>query len=127
MITNDQPQQQKQQQQQVPALFTENFDYQDMRRDFVNGILTSDLLSNTIHVHVLGEEYAGRVRSTHLYDAISRDIISRWTFPMVPDSNFHCEGDTYQYFRGHVYKANGVVLARYVNFLVVFHLLTYFL
>jgi translation initiation factor eIF-2B subunit epsilon len=68
---------------QVPALFTENFDYQDMRRDFVRGILTSDLLGKTIHTFVIDDEYAARVRSTQLYDSISKDVISRWTFPMV--------------------------------------------
>ncbi|KAJ1996410.1 translation initiation factor eIF-2B epsilon subunit, GEF [Coemansia spiralis] len=38
---------------QVLALFTENFDYQTMRRDFIHGILASDLLSSSIYAHVL--------------------------------------------------------------------------
>ncbi|KAJ2388330.1 translation initiation factor eIF-2B epsilon subunit, GEF, partial [Coemansia sp. RSA 2559] len=38
---------------QVLALFTENFDYQSMRRDFIHGILASDLLSSAIYTHVL--------------------------------------------------------------------------
>ena len=96
---------------EVPALFTENFDYQDIRTDFVHGILTSDLLKKSIHVHVLGDEYAARVKSPQLYDAISKDMISRWTFPMVPDSNVH-DTDEYEYYRGHVYKGRSVVLAR---------------
>ena len=72
---------------EVLALFTENFDYQDVRKDFVKGILGSwELLGQKIHVEVLEEEYAARVRNSALYDSISKDIISRWTFPIVPDS-----------------------------------------
>ncbi|KAG0090607.1 hypothetical protein BGZ93_009229 [Podila epicladia] len=96
---------------EVPALFTENFDYQDIRSDFVHGILTSDLLGKTIHFHEVHDVYAARVRSTQMYDAISKDIISRWTFPMVPDSNLQA-GDCYEYRRGLVYKEKSVVLSR---------------
>ncbi|KAF9929030.1 hypothetical protein FBU30_001939 [Linnemannia zychae] len=96
---------------EVPALFTENFDYQDIRADFVHGILTSDLLGKTIHFHEVGDVYAARVRSTQMYDAVSKDIISRWTFPMVPDSNLQ-NGDCYEYRRGLVYKEKSAVLSR---------------
>ncbi|KAF9174836.1 hypothetical protein BGX21_009133 [Mortierella sp. AD011] len=96
---------------EVPALFTENFDYQDIRADFVHGILTSDLLGKTIHFHEVSDVYAARVRSTQMYDAVSKDIISRWTFPMVPDSNLQAE-DCYEYRRGLVYKEKSVVLSR---------------
>ncbi|KAF9288295.1 hypothetical protein BGZ68_000499 [Mortierella alpina] len=96
---------------EVPALFTENFDYQDIREDFVHGILTSDLLGKTIHFHEVSDVYAARVRSTQMYDAISKDIISRWTFPMVPDSNLQV-GDCYEFRRGLVYKEKSVVLSR---------------
>ena len=40
----------------VPALCTENFDYHDLRRHFVNGVLTSELLGKKIAVHVVGQE-----------------------------------------------------------------------
>lgn len=40
----------------VPALCTENFDYHDLRRHFVNGVLTSELLGKKIAVHVVGSE-----------------------------------------------------------------------
>ena len=96
---------------EVPALFTENFDYQDIRTDFVHGILTSDLLGKTIHFQEVTDVYAARVRSTQMYDAVSKDIISRWTFPMVPDSNLQA-GDCYEFRRGLVYKEKSVVLSR---------------
>ncbi|RHZ90112.1 hypothetical protein Glove_8g20 [Diversispora epigaea] len=96
---------------EVPALFTENFDYQDMRKDFVYGILTSDLLGKTIYCHVVKDAYAARVRSLQTYDAISKDILSRWTYPIVPDSNLQ-EGDSYEYMRGQIYKEKNVELSR---------------
>ena len=40
----------------VPALCTENFDYHDLRRHFVNGVLTSELLGKKIAVHLVGQE-----------------------------------------------------------------------
>ena len=55
---------------QVLALFTENFDYQDIRKDFLYGILTSDLLGKTIYCHIVKDAYAARVRDLQTYDAI---------------------------------------------------------
>ncbi|CAG8451819.1 3532_t:CDS:10 [Ambispora leptoticha] len=96
---------------EVPALFTENFDYQDIRNDFVYGILTSDLLGKTIYCHTVKDAYAARVRSLQTYDAISKDMLSRWTYPIVPDSNLQAR-DGYEFMRGQIYKEQDVVLAR---------------
>lgn len=69
----------------VPALCTENFDYHDMRRHFVNGVLTSDLLGKKIAVHLVGGEgekgrgegrYCERVRDTRTYGDISSVIVN---------------------------------------------------
>jgi translation initiation factor eIF-2B subunit epsilon len=54
----------------VPSLFQDNFDYQDIRRDFVHGILTSDLLMKNIYCYVAKEGYAARVKDTKSYDSI---------------------------------------------------------
>jgi translation initiation factor eIF-2B subunit epsilon len=54
----------------VPALFTENFDYQEIRKHFVRGILESDILGKTIYCHIISDKYAARVRSTQMYDSI---------------------------------------------------------
>ena len=53
------------------ALFTENFDYQDVRRDLIKGVLTSDILGNTLYCHIIKDGYAARAKSMHLYDSIS--------------------------------------------------------
>lgn len=51
-------------------------------------------------------EYAARVHNLRSYAAISRDLLARWAFPFVPDTNvFHKAGhwgpSSYRYARGH--------------------------
>ncbi|KAI0341739.1 nucleotide-diphospho-sugar transferase [Trametopsis cervina] len=98
---------------EVPSLFQDNFDYGDIRRDFVSGVLTSDLLMKNIYCYVAKEGYAARVADTRSYDAVSKDILSRWTFPLVPDDN-HPGGHLYEHLRGNKYiaKDNTVTLSR---------------
>ena len=123
---------------QVPSLFQDNFDYGDIRRDFVHGVLTSDLLMKNIYCYVAKEGYAARVQDTRSYDAVrfvipsivshwvvidthfsSKDILSRWTFPLVPDDN-HPGGYAYDHLRGNKYvpKDNSVILSRSVPELI---------
>ncbi|KAF9227524.1 nucleotide-diphospho-sugar transferase [Gyrodon lividus] len=98
---------------EVPSLFQDNFDYGDIRRDFVHGVLTSDLLMKNIYCYVAKEGYAARVKDTNSYAAISKDILSRWTFPLVPDDNYP-GGHSYEHLRGNKYiaKDSSVVLSR---------------
>lgn len=95
----------------VPALFQENFDYDDMRVDFVRGILTSDILGKTIYTHVIKDKYASRVQSQQTYDSVSKDVVSRYAYPIAPDYNF-LDDQCYSYQHGHIYKENEVVLAQ---------------
>ncbi|MCO5588355.1 hypothetical protein L7F22_042310 [Adiantum nelumboides] len=71
----------------VPPLFSENFDYQSLSLDFIPGILTSDLLDSKIFLHVGKRGYGGRAQDTQTYDAISRDVLRRWTHPFTPASS----------------------------------------
>lgn len=95
----------------IPALFTENFDYNSIRTDFVSGILTSDILGKTIYTHILDNNYSARVESYQTYDAVSKDLISRYSYPVTPERNI-LEDQTYSYQNGHIYKEVGVVLAQ---------------
>lgn len=95
----------------VPALFTENFDYEHLRDDFVRGVLTSDLLGKTIYAHIIGEGYAARVESFKTYKGVTKDIVSRYSYPLVVDSNI-VQGRSYTYQRGHIYKEKDVVLSQ---------------
>jgi translation initiation factor eIF-2B subunit epsilon len=94
----------------VPAIFQENFDYQYLRKDFVKGILSSDILKKTVYAYIT-DDYAARVESWQTYDAISQDILARWAYPICPDSNF-LETQSYSYEGKHVYKERDVVLAQ---------------
>lgn len=87
-----------------------------------------------IYCYIAKEGYAARVQDTRSYDAIrflfatffatnwfslcrtfSKDILSRWTFPLVPDDNYP-SGQAYDHLRGNKYvpKDNSVVLSRSV-------------
>ena len=94
------------------VLLQDNFDWQDLRTDMLSGILGQfEMLGKTIYTHVLTDEYAARVHDAHTYDAVSRDIIQRWAFPLVPDANLLPDSSC-SYGRGCIYKEKGVSLAR---------------
>ena len=42
-------------------------------------------LGNQIHLHVLKHRYCSRVHNLYMYDAVSRDVLARWTHPYVPE------------------------------------------
>jgi translation initiation factor eIF-2B subunit epsilon len=70
-----------------------------------------ELNGKTIHTHIIKDHYAARVRNLKAYDAISKDIISRWTYPLCPDTNL-LPGHTYDLRKGSLYQEQGVTLAR---------------
>jgi translation initiation factor eIF-2B subunit epsilon len=105
----------------VPALFTENFDWHDMRRDFVQGVLKSELLGKKI-AYDLTKEYVGRIRDTRTFDEVScglfcytenrMDIMRRWAFPTVLDAFGTLP---YELRAGNIYVAkDNVLLSRFV-------------
>ncbi|GAA5877759.1 hypothetical protein JCM16303_000227 [Sporobolomyces ruberrimus] len=111
---------------EVAPLFTENFDYQTFYPDFVNGLLTSDLLGKTICCTIIGEKtssgsaggWAGVVGNTKSYDWISKSILSRKAYPLTPDENLpptSCSSYTSQYYeqrRSLQYYGSSVDLSR---------------
>lgn len=87
---------------EVLELFEDNFDWGDIREDFVGGVLGSEILGNRIFTHVVEGQYAARIKDWRTYDSVSRDVLQRWTYPIVPDNNMF---DTrYQYKRGNIYR-----------------------
>jgi translation initiation factor eIF-2B subunit epsilon len=74
---------------EVPPLFTENFDYQDIRKDFLTGILESDLLGKTVYVDIVENGYAAHVSTQQMYKAVTNDLMMRWTYPLSPDNFTH--------------------------------------
>lgn len=95
----------------MAPLFTDNFDYLT-RDDFVRGILEhEEVLGNSIHCCVLTAGYTARTSNLHMYDTVSRDIISRWVYPRCPDLGFPNHGAAYVYKRHHIYQQRDVQLA----------------
>jgi len=71
-------------------------------------VLSEEELGNKLYVHELSTEYAACISNLRSFDAVSRDILQRWTYPFVPDTNVLQRGGawgvpTYRYARGHVY------------------------
>ena len=91
----------------VPQLFSDNFDYQT-RHHFIRGILLNeDILGNHIYTHVISDQYAARVCNLNTYDAISKDVIHRWVYPLVPDNT----DETCSYGRRNIYLNTNVSLS----------------
>ncbi|KAK4991461.1 translation initiation factor eIF-2B epsilon subunit, GEF [Elasticomyces elasticus] len=96
----------------VLALWSDNFDYEAPRKGFLHSVLKDyELNGKTIHTYVVDECYAARVKNLNAYDSISKDLISRWAYPLCPDSNL-LKDQTYRLQKGNVYKEEGVILAR---------------
>ncbi|KAF2091161.1 translation initiation factor-like protein eif-2b epsilon subunit [Saccharata proteae CBS 121410] len=96
----------------VLALWSDNFDFQAPRRGFLHSVLKDyELNGKTIHTHIVNNHYAARVRNLHAYDAVSRDIVSRWAYPLCPDTNL-LRSQSYRFQKGNIYKEDPVILAR---------------
>ncbi len=96
----------------VLAQWSDNFDYQTLRNSFLFGVLKDyELNGKTIHTHILADQYAARVKNLRTYDAISKDVMERWTYPYSPDSNLLPEQE-YRLAAGKNYLDKGVKLHR---------------
>ncbi|KAK9043556.1 hypothetical protein V6N11_071892 [Hibiscus sabdariffa] len=95
---------------QVLSLFTDNFDYQHLRRHFVKGLLLDDIMGYKIFTHEIHSSYAARIDNFRSYDTISKDIIQRWTYPFVPD--ILCGSSAIKLERQGIYRASEVTLSR---------------
>ncbi|TVY71429.1 putative translation initiation factor eIF-2B subunit epsilon [Lachnellula suecica] len=96
----------------ILALWAESFDYEVQRRHFLHGVLKDfELNGKTIHTEIVEDRYAARVFNLQSYDSVSKDVLGRWAYPLVPDSNL-VAGQNYKFERGSLYKEDGVMLAR---------------
>ena len=74
---------------EVLMLFTDNFDYQSIRKDFVCGILDEAELGNQLHAYFidLGREYCARANDLRSFGAIGRDVVRGYCYPQTIDGN----------------------------------------
>lgn len=99
---------------EVLSLFTDNFDYQHLRRHFVKGLLVDDIMGYKIFTHEIHSSYAARIDNFRSYDTISKDIIQRWTYPLVPDVQFFGNCTTKLERQGK-YQASDIKQSRYAQ------------
>lgn len=72
----------------VLALWSESFDYELPRKNFLHGVLKDwELNGKLMYSEIIEEGYGARASNLQMYDCISKDILGRWTFPFVPTSN----------------------------------------
>ncbi|KAL2151594.1 hypothetical protein VTH82DRAFT_6692 [Thermothelomyces myriococcoides] len=96
----------------VLALWSESFDYELPRKNFLHGVLKDwELNGKMLYAEILEDGYAARATNLQMYDCISRDILERWTLPFVPDSNL-LHGQTFKRVKGSNYVEDNVVAER---------------
>ncbi|KAF4371921.1 hypothetical protein F8388_000088 [Cannabis sativa] len=99
---------------EVLSLFTDNFDYQHLRRHFVKGLLLDDIMGYKIFTHEIHSSYAARIDNFRSYDTVSKDIIQRWTYPLVPDVMFFGSSVT-KLERQVMYRASGQSCSAHID------------
>lgn len=93
----------------VLALWSESFDYELPRKNFLHGVLKDfELNGKFIYTEIVENGYAARASNLQMYNSITRDVIARWTYPLVPDSNL-VSGHSYVLQKRGVCREKGVV------------------
>jgi len=70
------------------ALWSDSFDYDLPRRNFLNGVLKDwELNGKSIYVEIPEQGYAARAHNLAQYAAISKDVLWRRTGPYIPEGN----------------------------------------
>lgn len=92
----------------VLAQWSDNFDFQSLRKSFLHGVLKDyETYGKTVHTYILTDQYAARVKSLRAYNAIAKDIMERWAYPICPDSNLVSD-QSYHFGKGNVYREDMV-------------------
>ncbi|GFH48683.1 translation initiation factor eif-2bgamma [Chaetoceros tenuissimus] len=72
----------------VLARFSDEFDFLEISK-FISNIVAEEEegLQNKIFASILkSNEYAARIHDLRTYHAVSRDLLKRWCYPIVPDN-----------------------------------------
>ncbi|KAK4184459.1 putative translation initiation factor eIF-2B subunit epsilon [Podospora australis] len=97
---------------EVLALWSESFDYELPRKNFLHGVLKDwELNGKFIYTEIFEDGYAARASNLQMYDCISKDILQRWAIPFVPDSNL-MHDQSYRKVSGNCYFETGVKVER---------------
>ncbi|KAI1171622.1 eIF4-gamma/eIF5/eIF2-epsilon [Nemania sp. FL0916] len=94
----------------VLALWSESFDYEIPRANFLHGVLKDwELNGKMIHTEIVTEGYGARATNLQMYDAISQDVLGGWAYPFTPDCNM-LRGQTYKREGDNVYQEDDAFL-----------------
>lgn len=72
----------------VLARFSDEFDFLEISK-FISNIVAEEQegLQNKIFASILkSNEYAARIHDLRTYHAVSRDLLKRWCYPIVPNN-----------------------------------------
>lgn len=92
--------------------FSDNFDYLDIRRHFIQNEVLNWELGMHIYGYTVTNEYAARVHDPRTYHCISHDIIHRWVYPIVPDTHL-LHGPNLSHSQRFVYRDASSRVSRY--------------
>lgn len=94
-------------------LFSDNFDYES-RDHFIRGlVMNQEITTDSIYALELPtDEYATRVSDWKMYDIVSKDIMNRWAYPLVPDMGISCLSPQYSFHRNNIYRHKSVKVDR---------------
>ena len=65
--------------------------------------------------YAIDHEYAARVHDPRTYHNITRDIVTRWVYPLVPDSQVVSKESSYVHLKQYSYREKDVFVARSVH------------
>ena len=71
--------------------WSENYDYQHMRRDYIHNECQNAEFPFRFYAHVLGggsAAYVAPICNTHAVHAVSMDVLARRVYPLVPDRDW---------------------------------------
>lgn len=96
---------------EVLGKFKDDFDYRSMSQ-MIRGVINNELHDLKIYAALADEHsYTNRVSSLRRYHQVTGDVLKRWVFPLVPDSNV-MPGTSWSYTRPGIYKEANVHLHR---------------
>eukprot|EP00826_Nyctotherus_ovalis_P053995 TRINITY_DN7050_c0_g2_i2.p1 TRINITY_DN7050_c0_g2~~TRINITY_DN7050_c0_g2_i2.p1 ORF type:complete len:668 (+),score=207.12 TRINITY_DN7050_c0_g2_i2:171-2174(+) len=95
----------------------DNFDCKELNEGFISDVNGVDsLVDSKVYYYEHTDpksSYCGIIHNPLLYDYVNRDVIKRFAYPLVVDSNLMCPADnlSYKYSRNNIYMDKNIKLS----------------